>query len=75
MRCQVRDVFSAKLRRTGASIIRVFSYWRTVLPEECFDRVVDALRKLAEQAKPHGVTIGIENEHWFRKTGDKTILS
>ena len=32
-------------------------------PEECFDRIVDALGKLAEQAAPHGITIGIENEH------------
>jgi L-ribulose-5-phosphate 3-epimerase len=49
--------------RTGARIIRVFSYWRTVQPEACFDRVVDALGKLALQAAPHGVTIGLENEH------------
>lgn len=49
--------------RTGARIIRVFSYWRTVEPEACFDRIVDALRKLAEQAAAHGVTIGLENEH------------
>jgi sugar phosphate isomerase/epimerase len=50
-------------RRTGARIIRVFSYWRTVRPEECFDRVVQSLRKLADQAAPHGVIIGLENEH------------
>ncbi|MEX2260586.1 MAG: sugar phosphate isomerase/epimerase, partial [Bryobacteraceae bacterium] len=30
--------------RTGAKIVRVFSYWRTVEPEKCFDRVVAALR-------------------------------
>jgi L-ribulose-5-phosphate 3-epimerase len=50
-------------RRTGAKIIRVFSYWRTVRPEECFDRVVEALRKLADEAVQHGVIIGLENEH------------
>jgi sugar phosphate isomerase/epimerase len=50
-------------RRTGATIIRVFSYWRTVRPEECFDRIVSALRDLADQASQHGVTIAIENEH------------
>ncbi len=50
-------------RRTGARIIRVFSYWRTVRPEECFERTVEALRGLAELAAPRGVTIGIENEH------------
>lgn len=49
--------------QTGAGIVRVFSYWRTVRPEECFGRIVDALRGLALQAAPHGVTIGIENEH------------
>jgi L-ribulose-5-phosphate 3-epimerase len=49
--------------RTGARIIRVFSYWRTVRPEECFERIVDALGKLAVQASAHGITIGIENEH------------
>src|SRR6266480_2215512 len=32
--------------RTGARIIRVFSYWRTVDPDVCFDRVVVALRDL-----------------------------
>jgi sugar phosphate isomerase/epimerase len=50
-------------RRTGARIIRVFSYWRTVRPEECFDRVAAALRDLADQAATHGVIIGLENEH------------
>jgi len=50
-------------QRTGARIIRVFSYWRTVKPEACFDRVVMALRDLADQAAPHNLIIGIENEH------------
>jgi sugar phosphate isomerase/epimerase len=74
-----QDMFAAKLTfadqprlaarafeiaaRTGARIIRVFSYWRTVRPEACFDRIVEALRGLAEQAAAHGVTIGLENEH------------
>ena len=49
--------------RTGARIIRVFSYWRTVRPEECFDRIVESLRRLADEAREHGVTIGVENEH------------
>ena len=35
---------------TGAKIIRVFSYWRTVEPEKCFDGVVTALSGLAEKA-------------------------
>jgi sugar phosphate isomerase/epimerase len=49
--------------RAGAGVIRVFSYWRTVRPEECFTRIVDALGGLAEQAQAHGVIIGLENEH------------
>jgi L-ribulose-5-phosphate 3-epimerase len=49
--------------RTGARIVRVFSYWRTVRPEVCFDRVVETLRSLAEQAARHNLTIGLENEH------------
>jgi len=49
--------------RTGARIVRVFSYWRTVRPEECFGRVVEALGKLADQAAERGLTVAIENEH------------
>jgi sugar phosphate isomerase/epimerase len=49
--------------RTGAKIIRVFSYWRTVRPQECFDRIVTALRALADKAAQHNVIIGLENEH------------
>ena len=50
-------------KRTGARIVRVFSFWRTVKPEACFDRVVLALRALAEKAAPHDLIIGLENEH------------
>lgn len=49
--------------RTGAKIIRVFSYWRTIDPEACFDRVAAALRDLADEAGRRGVIIGLENEH------------
>src|ERR1039457_788275 len=49
--------------RTGARIIRVFSYWRTVRPEACFERIARALEHLAGQAALHGRTIGLENEH------------
>src|SRR3954447_4598696 len=59
--------------RTGARIVRVFSYWRTVRPEECFDRIVSALGELAGQAAVHGITIGIENEHACNVgTGEET---
>jgi len=50
-------------RRTGARIVRVFSYWRTVEPGACFERIVEAVRKLAELAAPEGLVIGLENEH------------
>ena len=47
----------------GARIIRVFSYWRTVEPEKCFDGVVKALSELADKAAKEGLIIGLENEH------------
>ena len=49
--------------RTGARIVRVFSYWRAVRPEACFERVARALEQLAAQAALHSRTIGLENEH------------
>ena len=50
-------------KRTGAKIVRVFSYWRVVKPEVVFERVVDALQELSDKAGKHGLIIGIENEH------------
>lgn len=49
--------------RLGARIIRVFSYWRSVEPEQCFPAIVEALGALAEQAAARGLIIGLENEH------------
>jgi L-ribulose-5-phosphate 3-epimerase len=49
--------------RLGARIVRVFSYWRSIEPEKCFDGVVTALRGLAEKAAKEDVIIGLENEH------------
>ena len=49
--------------RTGAEIVRVFSYWRTIDPDACFDRVASALRDLADRAVERGLIIGVENEH------------
>jgi L-ribulose-5-phosphate 3-epimerase len=49
--------------RSGARIVRVFSYWRTIDPDACFDRVASALRDLADRAVERGLIIGIENEH------------
>jgi sugar phosphate isomerase/epimerase len=50
-------------KRSGAKIVRVFSYWRVVDPPAVFERVVDALQELSDRAAEHGLTIGIENEH------------
>jgi len=50
-------------RLTGARIIRVFSYWRTIDPPRCEDRVATALHALAEEASTYDVTIGVENEY------------
>jgi len=47
---------------TGATIIRVFSYWRTTAPEQCVDRIVVALKDLANRAADRGLIIGLENE-------------
>ena len=49
-------------RRAGAKVVRVFSYWRTVRPEACFDSIVSALLGLAEMAERQGVIVGVENE-------------
>jgi L-ribulose-5-phosphate 3-epimerase len=49
--------------RLGARIVRVFSYWRSIEPEKCFDGVVTALRGLAEKAATENLIIGLENEH------------
>jgi sugar phosphate isomerase/epimerase len=50
-------------KKMGARIIRVFSYWRTVDPEKCFDGIVTALNTLAEKAAKEDLIIGLENEH------------
>jgi L-ribulose-5-phosphate 3-epimerase len=56
-----RAFFIAK--KFGAKIIRVFSFWRTVLPEACLDDVLRELGELAEKAAGYGLIIGLENEH------------
>jgi len=48
---------------TGARLIRVFSYWRTVDPGACFDRICQAVAGLAEQFGAAGLICGLENEH------------
>ncbi|MCW5962704.1 MAG: sugar phosphate isomerase/epimerase [Bryobacterales bacterium] len=48
---------------TGAKIIRVFSYWRTVRPQETYERVVEALETLAVRAEQEDLIVGLENEH------------
>src|SRR5690606_10306380 len=50
-------------RITGAKIIRVFSYWRNVEPEKCFDGIVVALNKLGDRFGSEVLICGLENEH------------
>jgi len=47
----------------GAGVVRVFSYWRTVQPERCFDAIVTELASLAELAGKENLLVGLENEH------------
>jgi L-ribulose-5-phosphate 3-epimerase len=49
-------------RQTGARLIRVFSYWRTVNPEACRSRIADTLHAIAVEAARHDILIGLENE-------------
>lgn len=59
--------------RAGAGILRVFSYWRTVEPERCFEGAASALHELAEEASKRGIVIGLENEHACNAgTGEET---
>lgn len=48
--------------RLGTRVIRVFSYWRTLEPEKCFDRIAEALCALGDEAARRGLVIGLENE-------------
>lgn len=73
-----QDVFAARLtyedqgwltkrtfeiaKRTGAPIVRVFSFWRVVDPEAVFGRVAEALSELSERAAAEGLIVGLENE-------------
>ncbi len=49
-------------KRSGAKIVRVFSYWRVIDPPAVFERVVDALQELADRAAEYDLIIGLENE-------------
>ena len=49
--------------RMGTTLIRVFSFWRTVDTTSCIGRVTEELRKFAEEAAREGVVLGLENEH------------
>ena len=59
--------------RAGAPVVRVFSYWRSVDPGACFDRVASTLRGLADLAQERGLIVGLENEHACNiATGEET---
>jgi L-ribulose-5-phosphate 3-epimerase len=47
----------------GASIVRVFSFWRTLEPQRLFGRIIASLAGAVEKAAPRGILIGLENEH------------
>lgn len=50
-------------KKFNARIIRVFSFWRTIEPEKCFDGIVQSLGELAKKAAEQNLVIGLENEH------------
>jgi L-ribulose-5-phosphate 3-epimerase len=49
-------------RQTGATMIRVFSYWKTVDPSACRERIAETLHDIAAAAAAHDVLIVLENE-------------
>src|SRR5215211_2110806 len=49
-------------RQTGAAMIRVFSFWRTVDPAACRERIAATLLDIAGAAAKHDVLIVLENE-------------
>ncbi len=57
-----------------ARIIRVFSFWRTVDPQGCFDEIMEALTRITTAAEAEGLTVGLENEHACNLgTADETM--
>lgn len=48
---------------TGARLVRVFSFWRTIDPARCFEPACRAIEKIADQFRAHDIVCGIENEH------------
>ncbi len=50
-------------RELGASIVRVFSFWRTMEPQRLFGQIVESLAGAIDKAGRHGISIGLENEH------------
>lgn len=60
---RLTDRAFAITKKLGARIVRVFSYWRTVDPDQCFEGVVKALSELADKAAGENLIIGLENEH------------
>jgi sugar phosphate isomerase/epimerase len=60
---RLTDRVFAVANKMRVPVVRVFSYWRTTAPAACHDRIVRALRGLADRAREEGVMIGVENEH------------
>lgn len=59
--------------RFDARVIRIFSFWRTVDPAKCFDRIASALDGAVRRAAREELVLGIENEHACNAgTGEET---
>lgn len=59
---RLRERAFAVAKLTGARLLRVFSYWRTVDPAACRTRIAETLHDLAVDAARHDVLIALENE-------------
>jgi sugar phosphate isomerase/epimerase len=49
--------------RSGARMIRVFSFKRVAEPSQVFEKVVDLLQELADKAARRGLIVALENDH------------
>lgn len=49
--------------RLEVSLIRAFTFWRTVDPAACMDTITAAMHELAARAAEKHLTIALENEH------------
>ncbi len=50
-------------KQLEAPFIRIFSFWRTVEPEENFNRNIEVLQQASKAVEGTGIKLGLENEH------------